>query len=214
MMVPATSMSIATRSSGPATKFAQIVLAATVFAITACRGGSTGMTSAVAGTTSRVTNLHAFARLYGIVRWFHPSDAASAIDWDRFAVEGSHRIVDAPDARALRAGLTELFAPIAPTMHIVGTGKEFPNEPALHPGSITGLDVIAWQHKGYDASTFATGYVSKRRHRERTVAVPGELFAAPSQLIDATPYRGARIRLRGKLRTANHAQARLWLHVD
>src|SRR4051812_46183506 len=28
---------------------------------------------------SRVSNLHAFARLYGAVRWFHPSDAASAI---------------------------------------------------------------------------------------------------------------------------------------
>jgi hypothetical protein len=32
--------------------------------------------------------------------------------------------------------------------------------------------------------------------------------------VDATAYRGARTRLRGKLRTANHATGRLWLRVD
>jgi peptidase S41-like protein len=214
-MDPATSTSTTARSFRRVAKFAQVAFVATLFATIACHDGATGMTSVVAATTPRVANLRAFARLYGVVRWFHPSDAASAIDWDRFAVEGSHRIVDAPDARALRAGLTELFAPIAPTVHIVGTSEEFPNEPALHPRSVTGLDVIAWQHRGYGDSTIAAGgYASKRRHRGRTVTVPGEPFAALSQSVDAAPYRGARIRLRGKLRTANHAQARLWLRVD
>ena len=180
----------------------------------ACRGESTNMTSFVAGTTPRVANLHAFARLYGVVRWFHPSDAAAAIDWDRFAIEGSRRIIDARDARALRQELTALFAPIAPTMHIIGPGEEFPDEPALHPSSSIGLDLVAWQHAGYGDSTIASGYASKRRHRSRTVAVPGVVFASLSQSIGATPYRDTRVRLRGKIRTANHGQGRLWLRVD
>jgi len=187
----------------------------TLFVLVACRGGSTGITSIAAATSPRVANLHAFARLYGVIRWFHPSDAAAAIDWDRFAIEGSHRIVDAPDARALRTGLTELFAPIAPTVHIVGIAEEFPSEPALHPKSIADLEVVAWEHKGYgDSAIAAGGYASKRRHRGRTVAVPGAVSAVLSQSIDATPYRGARVRLRGKLRTADHALGRLWLRVD
>jgi hypothetical protein len=193
---------------------AQLALIAILCTAVACHGGSPG-TSIAAAPTPRVVNLHAFARLYGVVRWFHPSDAAAAIDWDRFAIEGSRRIIDAPDARVLRATLTEIFAPVAPTLHIVGVNEEFPTEPALHPTSTTGLDVVTWQHRGYGDSTIpAGGYASKRRHRAATVAVPGALLAALSQSIDATPYRGARVRLRGKLRTADHAQGRLWLRVD
>jgi hypothetical protein len=33
-----------------------------------------------------VRNLEALARLYGYVRYFHPSDEAAGIDWDYFAM--------------------------------------------------------------------------------------------------------------------------------
>jgi len=46
----------------------------------------------------RIANLRAFARLYGVVRWFHPSDAAAAVDWDRFAIDGVRRVLDVPGA--------------------------------------------------------------------------------------------------------------------
>jgi hypothetical protein len=163
---------------------------------------------------SRVANLHAFARLYGVVRWFRPSDAASAIDWDRFAIEGARRVIDVADARALRATLAECIAPVAPTVHIVGSGEAFPDDVALHPSSTAGLDVVAWQHRGYGDSTLNTGYLSKRRHRDKVVAVPGATFAILSQSVDAAPYRGTRIRLRGKLRTANRTPGYMWLRVD
>jgi hypothetical protein len=162
----------------------------------------------------RVANLHAFTRLYGVVRWFHPSDAAAAIDWDRFGIEGAHRIVNAPDQAALRGTLTELFAPIAPTVHVGETRQLIAGDPALHTMETAGSEVVAWQHKGYGDSTIATGYVSKRLHRPRAMPVPGALFAAVSQSIDATPYRGRVLRLRGKLRTARHARGQLWLRVD
>src|SRR6185503_18343722 len=116
-------------------------------ATVACRGQTVRTTSLNSATARRVANLHAFARLYGVVRWFHPSDAAAAVDWDRFARDGAHRVVDAMDQRALRATLTELFAPIAPTMHIGGAGEQPPDVPTLHPASTAGLRVVAWQHQ-------------------------------------------------------------------
>jgi hypothetical protein len=180
----------------------------------ACHTGASSKVSGKDITPPRIANLHAFARLYGVVRWFHPSDAAAAIDWDRFAVDGARRIIDAAGQHTLRVGLTEVFAPIAPTVHLAGPGEEFPDEPALHPKSVAGLDLIAWQHRGYGDSTVATGYASKRRHRGRTVALPSASFAALSQSVDAVPLRGSRVRLRGQLRTANHAQGQLWLRVD
>jgi hypothetical protein len=194
--------------------FIRLVVSTTLCLTLACRAGPSGVVSDPTVRVPRVANLHAFARLYGVVRWFHPSDAAAVIDWDRFAIEGVKRVVDATDVPMLRARLAELFAPIAPTMTIVDSHQAFPNKSVpgsqLHPGA----NVVTWQHKGFGDSTVASGYASKRRHRDRTVAVPGVLFVSLSQSVDATPYRGLRIRLRGKLRTANHARGRLWLRVD
>ena len=162
----------------------------------------------------RVANLHAFARLYGVVRWFHPSDAAAAIDWDRFAIDGARRVLDAPDAAALEVALAELFAPIAPTVHLARGGAAFPDEPALHPPDAAQLDVVAWQHKGFGDSAVTSIYASKRSHRERTVPVVGYPYGALWQAIDPAPYRGARVRLRGKIRTANAGRGQLWLRID
>jgi hypothetical protein len=192
----------------------QLLLGVISVTMIACSHRPAQTPAASPTAVSRVANLHAFARLYGVVRWFHPSDAAAAIDWDRFAIEGARSVIDVPAGDALRVRLTELFAPVAPTMHIVAAGERFPVQPATVAGAESDLDLIAWQHKGYGDSTAATGYASKRRHRDRTVAVPGASSAALSQSVDAVPYRGTRIRLRGKLRTANHAQGRLWLRVD
>ncbi len=120
----------------------------------ACHSASPTQSGAMrTRTASRLASLRAFARLYGVIRWFHPSDAAAAIDWDRFAVDGVRRVMDAPDAGGLRAVLDELFAPVAPTMHFAAPGESFPDEPALHPVATTGLDVVAW------------GALRLRRHR-------------------------------------------------
>jgi C-terminal processing protease CtpA/Prc len=190
-------------------------IVAALFTGGACHTGSTGQAPiAAAAVTSQVANLHAFARLYGVVRWFHPSDAAAAIDWDRFAIEGARRVIYARDGRALRAVLAELIAPIAPTVHMAAPGEQFPDEPALHPASAAGLDVVAWEHNGFGDSTLTSVYASKRRHRERTVAVRGVPSAALWQALDAGPFRGARLRLRGKLHAAGRARGQLWLRVE
>ncbi len=144
----------------------------------------------------RIANLHAFARLYGVVRWFHPSDAAAAVDWDRFAIEGARRAVDAADPGALRATLTELFAQVAPTMTIAGPGEALTDDPALHPASTAGLDVVAWEHYGYGDSTIVSVYRSKRRHR--TTEPTKELFddaPRPGETVDLDLGSGLRARV-------------------
>lgn len=180
----------------------------------ACRPTLPAQTPDVKATPPRIANLHAFARLYGVVRWFHPSDAAAAIDWNQFAIDGARRMIDAPDIAARRSRLIELFAPIAPTVHIAAAGEAFPDEPALRHATEAGLDLVAWEHKGYGDSTVTDVYASKRRHRDRIVPVEGFPYGALWQAVDATPYRGAQVRLRGKLRTATPARGQLWIRVD
>jgi hypothetical protein len=170
--------------------------------------------AAGASTSARIANLRAYAKLYGLVRWFHPGDVAAAVDWDRFAIDGVRTIVDAPDARARRAVLVEMWKPVAPTVEISAAGE--PRREAAGARFLSGgpTEVVAWQHRGFGDSTFITAYASKRRHRDRVVPAPGVPFAALWQAVDAPQLRGKRVRLRGKLRTAGHARGQLWLRVD
>lgn len=59
-------------------------------------------------------NVRAFAKLYGYVRFFHPSDEASRIDWDRFAFLGVDRVKDASSVDVLQERLEELLRPMRP----------------------------------------------------------------------------------------------------
>src|SRR5690349_14883778 len=63
-------------------------------------------------------NLEAFARLLGYVRFFHPSDQATAANWDQVAIAGVQRVEDAGSAAALAQSLQEIFQPLAPTLRV------------------------------------------------------------------------------------------------
>ncbi len=97
----------------------------------------------------KIDNLRAFTKLYGYVRFFHPSDAAAAIDWDKFAILGAERVANASDTAALKMVLDSLFMPIAPTLQIYRIGEApQPYQPYKPTG---GLDsVIVWQHRGVE----------------------------------------------------------------
>jgi hypothetical protein len=97
-------------------------------------------------TDSIIANLRAFARLYGYVRFFHPSDEASAIDWDRFAILGSRKAREAQSPAELRAVLDDLFHPIAPTLQLYGA-NEAPC-PFPYPGPGSDLKTVHWNHHG------------------------------------------------------------------
>jgi hypothetical protein len=72
-----------------------------------------------AATASRIA---AFGRLYGYVRFFHPSDAAASADWTRIAVEGSRRVRLAANPSSLERTLHEIFSPFVVDMELYEGG--------------------------------------------------------------------------------------------
>lgn len=160
-----------------------------------------------------VDNLRAFAKLYGYVRYFHPSDAASAVDWERFAVYGAGRVKDAATAEELRGALEALFGPIAPTVQIYPADGPAPALPAaLTPADTAGLELVAWQHEGVGLGSIHL-YRSIRLHREaELIQLPA--IAVLTQQVDATPYRGMEVRLEAAARVVGPtSRARLSLQV-
>jgi hypothetical protein len=104
--------------------------------------------SAATPDASTVDNLRAFAKLYGYVRFFHPSDEAAGVDWDAFAVYGAAKVMAVDAGGDLAAALRELFVPVAPTLRVFPAGAEPPPPAYDWPESTDGLEVVAWQHVG------------------------------------------------------------------
>jgi len=140
-------------------------------------------------------NFRAFTKLYGYIRFFHPSDEASSIDWDKFAVYGFEKVEKARDDNELKALLLELFLPIAPAIEIYFAGENFTNDQSkIIPADTTGLLPVAWQHKGIqdNMDTIYGIYKSTRINRIPPVVNHSAIL---SKTIDASEYRGKKIKI-------------------
>ena len=98
-------------------------------------------------TARGLENLRALARLYGYLRYFHPSDGAAAADWEQLAIQAVRTVEEAPDAAALASRLTSVFGGAPPTFRIYPTGT---TPPALHFDPAP--NVIEWRHTGVGLS--------------------------------------------------------------
>jgi len=124
-------------------------------------------------------NLAAFARLYGLIRFFHPSDEAFAADWDSLAIAGVARVEPARTPADLASSLRAIFGPVAPSVEI--------SAPRLPPAMIVrpqgAIDAVRWHHVGFGDDPGHV-YSSKRVAAKSvgpgdayTVALPGGVTA-------------------------------------
>jgi hypothetical protein len=158
-------------------------------------------------------NVAAFARLYGAIRYFYPSDAAAALDWDRFAVLGVGRTRSARDVGALETTLKELFAPLGPGIEIGAALSPTPSVGSVHAG------LVSWKYTGPGISGQGPPYAGVRSNRTSapTSQPKAAAFVTILQSIPATDLRGKRIRLRARARVTaldKPGWAGLWLRVD
>ncbi len=172
---------------------------------TECYGSSN-----ISEKTQQIQNLRAFARLYGYIKYFHPSDEASSIDWNKLAVFGAGKVKNAKDTAELKEALKEIFLPIAPTAQIYGSDEE-PIALEL-PENVEDLKVVSWQHQGLGFGTSGQSiYKSIRLNREKSQ------FGTIVQAVDGAKYCGRGIRLKASVRTDVSGpgnQGQLWLRVD
>jgi len=124
-----------------------------------------------------LTNLAAFAQLYGLIRFFHPSDEAAAADWDSLAIAGVARVEPARTSAELARDLRAIFSPVAPSIEI--SASRLPPAMIVRPQGA--VDAVRWHHVGYGDDP---GHVySSKRIAARsvgpayTVALPGGVSA-------------------------------------
>jgi len=94
-------------------------------------------------TSRGIQNLQALARVFGYIRYFHPSDAAATADWTRLALDAIRAVEPARTPAELAAKLQSVFAEVAPTARIFPAGAA---APALK--IIPGPHIVSWRHNG------------------------------------------------------------------
>ncbi len=184
-----------------------------VVAIAAACGGAPGQDrpapAGAAAAERELASLRAFAQLYGVVRWFHPSDEAAAIDWDRYAVAGVREVRAARDPAALQRALAAWVAPVGPSVQVAGPGQAL----AAHAAD-PAAPQVAWQHLGPGFDGGGSGAYQSRRTHRTGIAIEGGRMAALVQRIDAAALRGQRVRLHVQLRAGARSRVQGWLRVD
>ncbi len=118
-------------------------------------------------------NLRALARLFGYLRYFHPSDASAATDWEELAISAVRTVESAQNASELASRLAAALGSAPPTMRVCPTGSQ---PPSLHFDPAPYL--IEWRHYGVGLSENSM-YYSERVTRPATGGLADlELFRA------------------------------------
>lgn len=111
----------------------------------------------------RIENLVALGRLYGLVRYFHPSDEVAAVrQWDRLLMKGIETVQDAGTPAELAGRLEEFFAPLVPAVHVYLQAEGTPQPAVSLPDAEEPLNVVMWEHYGVAADGTHGLYNSKR----------------------------------------------------
>ncbi len=182
-----------------------IMLCAIVFMSTSCKKEQ-----------DKIGNLKTFAKAYGYVKYFHPSDEAANVNWNNFAVYGADEISKCKTQTELINTLNKLFKPIAPSISFSNTKQDFDLQ-TITPENIEGYESVYWQHKGVSKDmTYQNGaYKSVRVNRYSDIDEASP-FGNLSLSIDPEKYKGKDIKYTGwaKLKPGSKGKGYLWLRVD
>ncbi len=183
------------------------ILSITLLVITSCKQEQ---------KQDEVSNLKTFAKAYGYVKYFHPSDESSKIDWNNFAAYGADEIIKCNSQTEVIKTLNDLFRPIAPSIIFTETNQDY-DFTAITPENIENYQSTYWQHRGVslDMSNQNSPYRSVRVNRYSEIDESSR-FGNLSMSLNLEKYLGKRIKYTGwvKLKEASKGNGYLWMRVD
>lgn len=146
----------------------------------------------------QIDNLTAFAKVYGYVKYFHPSDEAYTMNWDDFAIYGAEQVEKCKSKKELMATLRKLFKPVAPSINFYEDKARFKfNMDQITPRDLKGYELTYWQHKGVGFNMYVH-YENSPYHSVRVNGMmnvrEADQYGKLNMTIDAEQYRGKEIK--------------------
>jgi len=171
-------------------------------------------------TAIQIENLKTFGKVYGYVKYFHPSDEAANLDWDNFAIYGAAQVEKCQTQEELMQTLNLLFLPIAPSIQFYPSNTDVKfNINSIIPPKPKKFKPVYWQHEGlgYGMEYGNIGaYQSIRVNRKTLVDRTPNSFGNLMTHLYASDYRGKTLKFTGQVKLADGSQGsgHLWLRVD
>lgn len=108
-----------------------------------------GLLSGYSGQEQKIRNLKAFAKVYGYVKYFHPADETTKVDWLKLSGYGAQEVENCRTKQQLVDTLTKLFNPIASSSRfIVSNTKPIYDFREITPPKTSDYKLTYWQHFG------------------------------------------------------------------
>ncbi len=168
-----------------------------------------------AQSEQQISNLRTFSKVYGYVKYFHPSDEASEIDWKRFASYGAARVEKCKNKEELVGELQRLFTPLAPSINFSAIEGQGYDIASITPLNTSQYKLTFWQHTGvslgmnpgYKApyqSVRVNGRTKKERPKNHGLLVNS---------YDLSDYKGKKIRIRAWARCKSSMEAKAYMRM-
>ncbi len=166
----------------------------------------------------KIENQKAFAKVYGYVKYFHPSDEASTIDWDKFAIYGSSQVENCKSDAELLETFKRIFEPIAPSVRFYSDEDSGDYDfKEITPKDLENYNLAYWQHKGVSFGMTNKGrpYSSVRVNRDFEIDNSSS-FGNIMTSVGASKYSGKEFKYSGWVKLAKGSQGtgNLWFRVD
>ncbi|PKA97667.1 C-terminal processing protease CtpA/Prc [Flavobacteriaceae bacterium MAR_2009_75] len=166
----------------------------------------------------QINNLRTFAKTYGYIKYFHPSDEASDLDWNRFSIYGASQIEKCDSKDQMLTTLKELFGPIAPSANFeIGKQPSKFDVSIIKPQNPENYELAYWQHKGVSTGMMTKGrpYISVRVNRMYETE-NADRFGNVMTVIGADKYKKKEFRYSAwvKMEEGSTGTGNLWFRVD
>lgn len=162
----------------------------------------------------KIENLKTFAKLYGYIRYFHPSDEAAYIDWEKFAAYGCKKVENITATQDLIITLRALFSPLAPGIQIFSINEKVDFDVrSITPYNLKGYDEIYWQHNGLGAENPQSIYKSVRVNSTQAFQRLKD-YASIYKSLDVSKYQGKEFCFKAFVKTEGDTKGYLWARVD
>lgn len=162
----------------------------------------------------KIENLESFAKVYGYVKYFHPTDEAYRLDWDKFAIYGAQKVMTCTNQMELQNTLKELFAPVAPTIQITNSKAAL----QVEEPEDNDCEYTYWQHLGlgFDATSGGNVYQSSRVGAMMDPPASSGDFANLMTSVDVSEMANKYMKITAHVKILDEygAVGRLWLRED
>lgn len=132
-------------------------------------------------TKREISNVAAFAKVYGYVRHFYPSSEVENMkNWEKFICENMAHIENSSNVEDLQLKLSKAFLPYAPLLRINGKGS--PNNEDLQGKYIVYRKNKGWGNRGENATRIQFLYTSNLVRIPSDSILPKDLLSPDKRL--------------------------------